>query len=160
MPPDLGGGESADAAEWLRRARSSLIRCREDARLQGVCLEDLCFDAQQAAEKAIKALLIARGHRFPYVHDIAALLTVMGEAGIEVPAHVCEGARLTRFAVAARYPGVGKAVTAQEHRHALAPRSSSPARGRIPTRSFPNFSGRSFGPSALGAFLRFGEKVR
>lgn len=49
MPPDLGGGESADAAEWLRRARSSLIRCREDARLQGVCLEDLCFDAQQAA---------------------------------------------------------------------------------------------------------------
>jgi predicted nucleotidyltransferase len=32
--------------------------------------EDLCFNAQQAAEKAIKALLIAHGVRFPYVHDI------------------------------------------------------------------------------------------
>jgi len=30
-----------------------------------VYLEDLCFNAQQAAEKAIKALLIAYGIRFP-----------------------------------------------------------------------------------------------
>jgi HEPN domain-containing protein len=31
-----------------------------------VYLEDLCFDAQQAAEKAIKAVFIAPGERFPY----------------------------------------------------------------------------------------------
>ncbi len=30
----------------------------------GVYLEDLCFDAQQAAEKAIKAVLIARSIPF------------------------------------------------------------------------------------------------
>ena len=124
MPPDPDRGASADAAGTAScRARSNLIRCREDARLQGVCFEDLCFDAQQAAEKAIKALLIARGHRFPYVHDIAALLTIAGAAGIEVPADVREGARLTRFAVAARYPGVAKAATAEEHRRARACRA-------------------------------------
>jgi HEPN domain-containing protein len=32
-----------------------------------VYLEDLCFLAQQAAEKAIKAVLIKRGVAFPYV---------------------------------------------------------------------------------------------
>ncbi len=31
------------------------IRAETDARLSGVCLEDLCFDAQQTAEKALKA---------------------------------------------------------------------------------------------------------
>jgi HEPN domain-containing protein len=45
-----------DPAEWLRRARSSLERARADARLPGVYLEDLCFDAQQAAERASKAV--------------------------------------------------------------------------------------------------------
>jgi HEPN domain-containing protein len=39
-----------------------------------VYLEDLCFDAQQAAEKAIKAVLIHLGVRFPYVHDLSVLL--------------------------------------------------------------------------------------
>ncbi len=42
-PPD-------DPGEWLNRARSNLKRAREDVRLEGVYLEDLCFDAQQAAE--------------------------------------------------------------------------------------------------------------
>jgi len=50
-PPD-------DPHEWLRRARSNLARAQADIRLAGVYLEDLCFDAQQAAEKAIKAVLI------------------------------------------------------------------------------------------------------
>ena len=69
-PPD-------DPIEWLNRARSNLTRAK--ARLEGVYLEDLCFDAQQAAEKAIKALLIARGVEFPYVHDLSRLLTVLVE---------------------------------------------------------------------------------
>ncbi|TAK24195.1 MAG: HEPN domain-containing protein [Chloroflexota bacterium] len=40
--------------EWLNRSRSNLMRAR---RVEvGIYLEDLCFDAQQAAEKAIKAV--------------------------------------------------------------------------------------------------------
>jgi len=53
-----------DPQEWLQRARSNLTRARH--RIQGVHLEDLCFDAQRAAEKALKALLISLGVRtFP-----------------------------------------------------------------------------------------------
>ena len=45
-----------DPIEWLNRARSNLTQAQ--TRIAGVYLEDLCFAAQQAAEKAIKALLI------------------------------------------------------------------------------------------------------
>jgi HEPN domain-containing protein len=46
-----------DPREWLNRARSSLAKTR--IRGDEIYLEDLCFDAQQAAEKAIKAIGLA-----------------------------------------------------------------------------------------------------
>jgi len=68
-----------DPREWLNRARSNLSRAK--AKIPDAYLEDLCFDAQQAAEKAIKAVLLKKGVAFPYVHDLARLLTLLGEAG-------------------------------------------------------------------------------
>ncbi len=59
LPPD-------DPREWLNRARSNLIRARKY--IPGVYLEDLCFDAQQASEKAIKGVFIKQKENFPYVH--------------------------------------------------------------------------------------------
>ena len=47
-----------DPREWLNRARSNLALANMHG--AGVYLEDLCFNAQQAVEKAIKALLIQR----------------------------------------------------------------------------------------------------
>ena len=75
---------------------------------------DLCFDAQQAAEKAIKALLIHLGVRFPYVHDLTELLTLVEQAEREVPQSIRQAARLTRYAVGTRYPGVSEPVTHKE----------------------------------------------
>ncbi len=60
-----------DPREWLNRARSNLARARSGATIPEVYLEDLCFDAQQAAEKALKAVLIHLDVSFPYVHDLA-----------------------------------------------------------------------------------------
>ncbi len=40
-----------DPREWLNRARSNLALA--SAQGEGVYLEDLCFNAQQAVEKAI-----------------------------------------------------------------------------------------------------------
>ena len=108
-----------DPREWLNRAKSHLTRAKADAELEGVYLEDLCFDAQQAAEKAIKALLLHRGIAFPYVHDLAELVTVLQQGGENVPTAVSEAARLTRFAVESRYPGLGEAVTKEEYHRAL-----------------------------------------
>ena len=82
-------------------------------------LEDLCFEAQQAAEKAIKAVMIARGIDFPYVHDLALLLSTLEDAGENVPNAVRRSARLTVYAVDTRYPGVGGPVSAKEYRDAI-----------------------------------------
>ena len=66
FPPD-------DPREWLNRARSNLAMAKN--RVPGAYLEDLCFQAQQAAEKAVKAVMISRNIDFPYVHNLALLLS-------------------------------------------------------------------------------------
>ena len=77
MPPN--DRDPISPQEWLRRARSNLARARADRNLPDVLYEDLCFDAQQAAEKAIKALLVHRQVRFPKTHDLLDLLTLLTE---------------------------------------------------------------------------------
>ena len=42
--------------EWLRRAKSNLVRAKQ-VKPAGAYWEDLCFDTEQAAEKAVKAIL-------------------------------------------------------------------------------------------------------
>lgn len=107
-----------DPREWLNRARSNLMVARTEE--LGIYLEDLCFNAQQAAEKAIKALLIQHDVEFPYVHDLAELLTLLERAGREVPESIRQAERLTRFAVFARYPGLAPPTSREEYREALA----------------------------------------
>lgn len=118
MPPSLRS--ASDPAEWLRHARSNLSRCRADRRLPEVLFEDLCFDAQQAAEKAVKAVVVLGGNRFPKTHDIGELLDMVTAAGVAVPAEVRLAKRLTPYAVAGRYPGVSEDASEEDYREALA----------------------------------------
>jgi HEPN domain-containing protein len=106
-----------DAREWLRRAQSDLTLAR--AKPQGVYLEDLCFHAQQAAEKAIKALLIRREIEFPYTHDLAKLASSLEKAAGQLPDSIRQAERLTQFAVETRYPGAAPAVGETEYREAV-----------------------------------------
>ncbi|MGH7771918.1 MAG: HEPN domain-containing protein [Candidatus Binatia bacterium] len=106
-----------DPREWLNRARSNLIQAR--TKRKGVYIEDLCFNAQQAAEKAIKALLIKLDVDFPYVHDLAELLTLVEQTGQAVPESIKRAERLSRFAVFTRYPGVGAHVKQREYRDSV-----------------------------------------
>jgi HEPN domain-containing protein len=110
FPPD-------DPREWLNRARSNLAHAR--LTMSGVYLEDLCFDAQQAAEKAIKALFVHRRLTFPYVHDLARLLRLLERRGFKVPKYVKRAAELSSYAWEKRYPGDDKPVTPREHRRAV-----------------------------------------
>ena len=88
-------------------------------RLPGLRLEHLCFHAQQAAEKAIKALMIRRGIEFPYVHDLSVLLAIVAEAGEDVPESVRLSRQLTPYAAATRYPGIAERVTKEDHAEAV-----------------------------------------
>ncbi len=106
-----------DPREWLNRAWSDLLLAKSQE--EGIYLEDLCFHAQQAAEKAVKALLIKRSIEFPYVHDIGELFTLLEEAGQEIPETVRQAERLTRFAVFTRYPGIAHPITEEEYEEAI-----------------------------------------
>jgi len=83
-------------------------------------LEDLCFDAQQAAEKALKALLLFYGIPFRFVHDIAELLSLLERNGVALPEEISEAVILSDYAVEARYPGPMEPVTEEEYREAIA----------------------------------------
>jgi len=115
MPPERFPPD--DPREWLNRARSNLSRAK--SRIPEVYLEDLCFDAQQAAEKAIKALLLKKGVAFPYVHDIAHLLTLVEQTAVQIPDPVRRAEDLTRYAVVTRYPGLTEPVSESHYREAL-----------------------------------------
>lgn len=113
FPPD-------DPREWLNRARSNLAKATSVFEAPQVYLEDLCFDAQQAAEKAIKAVLIHLDVRFPYVHDLAQLLALVEQTGQSVPESVRRAASLSDYAVETRYPGLSEPVIGQEYDEAVA----------------------------------------
>ena len=117
MPPEYR--DPTDPAEWLRRARSNLARARADRSLPDVLYEDLCFDAQQAVEKCLKALLVYRKVPFPKTHAIADLLTLVQQSGIDVPEGIRDAGELTEYAVEARYPGLFEDVTHPDYVRAL-----------------------------------------
>ena len=83
-------------------------------------MEDLCFEAQQAAEKAIKGVLIRSGVEFPYIHDLARLLGLVESARVTVPNIVWRAEVLSPYATSARYPGAVEPVTAEEYGAAIA----------------------------------------
>lgn len=111
--------DSKNPQEWLRYAKSDLAFAKlpkpEDALWEG-----LCFHAQQAAEKAIKAVLVSHSIDFPKTHDITEILVLLEQAGFPVPEEIKEAGRLTQYAVVTRYPGEDEPVTEDEYREAVA----------------------------------------
>lgn len=114
------GRDPTDPREWIRRARSNLAQARQGPVSPDILYEDLCWNAQQAAEKALKAILVARQIEFPKTHSIAKLFALLRTADVEPPAHLLEASELTRFAVATRYPGFTEDVGVEDYSRALA----------------------------------------
>lgn len=111
---DLSAG---GPAEWLRYARSDLELARV-GRPAEVLFEGLCFHAQQAAEKAIKAVLIAKGVPPPRTHNIRILLDLLPRRDTP-PQQVDDAASLTDYAVLSRYPGDFESVDEEEYTEAV-----------------------------------------
>lgn len=117
MPPEHT--DPSDSRAWLRRARSDLALARFTSTATEILYEDLCFHAQQAAEKAVKAVLVSRSVEFPKTHDLNRLLGLVLADGVDVPEAIREADRLTRHAFQSRYPGPWS-VSEDDYRRALA----------------------------------------
>ncbi|MDO8872416.1 MAG: HEPN domain-containing protein [Methanoregula sp.] len=103
--------------EWLNRAKSSLALAKQCSR--EIYSEDLCFQAQQAAEKAIKAVYISKKVAFPYIHDISQLLATLEKEGVIIPNDIKTASTLTLYAAQTRYPGLEGPVSDDEYHKAL-----------------------------------------
>ncbi len=102
---------------WLARAESSLTLARSRP-AETVFYEDLCFQAQQAAEKALKALLLSYGIDAPRTHNLLVLIELL-LPHTEVPPAVADAVELTNYSVELRYPGIYAPVTEKEHGRAV-----------------------------------------
>lgn len=112
-----------EAQAWLERAQSNLILAQKGKR-RGVMLEDLCFNAQQAAEKALKAICILEGLDFPRTHSLTRLLDILEAGGVVVPADVKNCDILTPYAVQTRYPGPNEPISRRISAHSAPGRPS------------------------------------
>lgn len=88
------------ASDWLAQAERDLSRAGID--IQHEYWEWACFTSQQAAEKAVKALLMSRGDT-AWGHAITPMLRSLEE--IAVPAAMIERAQLLdAHYIPTRYP--------------------------------------------------------
>jgi HEPN domain-containing protein len=105
--------------DWLRHAESDLALANLALEREEILVEQVCFHAQQAAEKALKAVLIARQQRFPPLHDLEPLLEMARQAHIALPSWSDDLLDLTPYAVETRYPGYWEEITAVERDRAI-----------------------------------------
>ena len=102
---------------WLERAKSSYEYSRTIVN-EYVYYEDLCYQAQQAVEKAFKGLLIYFGEEPEFTHNIGILLGNI-EKYVEISDSIKEGMDLTNYAVQTRYPGQYTEITKEEYEKAI-----------------------------------------
>jgi HEPN domain-containing protein len=104
MNPPPEKRQPASPRDWIIHARSDLTLARIGLQ-PGILPEQICFHAQQSAEKALKAVLLHASIDFPFTHDVGQLLNTLETGGIAVPDELKEIDLLTPYAVESRYPG-------------------------------------------------------
>jgi HEPN domain-containing protein len=101
------------AGDWLAKAAVDLLVCERLLGQGAAFFETVAFHAQQAAEKSLKALLVARQVEFPKTHDIERLVELVALGDAALAETLADAAELTPFGVEYRYPGEYAPVTAE-----------------------------------------------
>lgn len=96
--------QHVETRRWLRYAREDLEAAEALMAQRTFVPRHVCWLAQQAAEKALKAVLVFLEIDFPRRHDLDALRN-LAPAGWQVKEEHPDLAELTEWAVEARYPG-------------------------------------------------------
>ena len=95
----------AETRAWLAKAWLDLAAAQHDLTAEPPFVEDIVFHAQQAVEKALKALLTWHGSPFRKTHNLEEL----GEQSLRIEPElrplVDRAVPLTEYAWKYRYPG-------------------------------------------------------
>ena len=106
-----------DYKTWIDRAKSSLAisKIKSD---ENILYEDLCFQAQQAVEKALKGLLIFYNVVPEKTHNLVSLIKELSDK-IKIPDEINETVILNDYAVQTRYPGNYTPIEEEEYNNAI-----------------------------------------
>jgi HEPN domain-containing protein len=105
--------------EWLSHAQSDLNLARLAKNRKGILPEQICFHAQQACEKSLKAALLFKKLEFPLVHDLETLLSIAEKGRLDLPLTLFNIDLLTPYAVETRYPGFEEEITSSDVNEAI-----------------------------------------
>lgn len=88
---------------WLKQAENDLAMA--DYARDGAFFAQCCYHSAQAAEKALKGLLIALGEEPPHSHSLDRLVDRLAGVGVRVePLRELRLKTLSRMTTASRYP--------------------------------------------------------
>lgn len=92
-----------DVELWMEFARYDIKTAAWN--LEGKIYTSSCYAAQQAAEKALKALLLNEGVAIPKVHSLDRLISELKKHRIDVSEIEQDAQLLDRYYISTRYPG-------------------------------------------------------
>lgn len=101
------------AAEWLQWADAD-ARVAAQLELSESFTPIVAYHAQQAVEKALKAICLYVQAPFVKTHDLATLLALVAPSSPEFAARWRHVSALTEFNTAGRYPSPGQGITDTE----------------------------------------------
>lgn len=102
------GSNKKAAQKWLDRAEDDLAWTQ--ASLKEGIFYGACFSAQQTAEKALKAFLIANGKSVVKIHDLAALVERCAQLDPSFEALRETVIPLVDYYLQARYPDIAEFI--------------------------------------------------
>jgi HEPN domain-containing protein len=115
-PPD----RFQEAQQWTEKADNDLRSAQFILTMEKDCPYDIvCFHAQQAAEKYLKALLVMENIEFPRTYDLIILFNMIpAKNTLSIEKH--DLLALNRYSVEARYPGDSEPYSLEEAVDAIA----------------------------------------
>ncbi len=103
-----------EAERFMRMARRDEAAFRALPSSATVDFSIACFHAQQAVEKALKAVMFLHGVEFRRTHDLEELSGTLADAGVSIPLEEDELRRLTPYAVEFRYDDEPMSLVSRE----------------------------------------------
>ncbi len=91
--------------QWVAKADNDFLTIENNVNAAVVPWDAVCFHAQQAAEKFLKAFLAYHGQDPPRTHDLPALLQACRALDNTLPDLRSDAVLLMPYIAASRYPG-------------------------------------------------------
>ena len=107
-----------EVRRWYRFAREDLQEAQRQIQNPQTVPRHPAWLAQQAAEKALKTVLVLEQIEFPFTHDLDVLHRLIPDKW-SVKTVDADLDRLSEYAVDARYPGNWPDLTREDARHVV-----------------------------------------